>query len=304
MDRFDGMWAFVRVVECGSFTKAALSLRISKTSVTHMIQGLEARLGVRLFHRTTRQVKPTREGSIYYERVLKILADLEDADAEAATSSSIPSGKIRVDVPSPFARFVLIPAMPEFCQRFPEIQIDLGVSDRKINLVSENVDCVIRGGSISDLSIVAKRIGELSINIFASPDYIKKNGVPSRPSDLESESHRIVAYLRNNDGANFPMTLWRGKESIEVKGNYKVAVDDGNAYLQAGLAGLGVLWLPTYMARTFEETGELQRILPEWIVQPMPMYAAFPPNRRQSLKVKIFTKWVCELMEAQAAPFE
>lgn len=150
MDRFDAMQAFARVVEAGSFTKAAETLHMSKTSVTQLVQQLEARLRVKLLNRTTRRVNVTADGAAYYERVVKLLADMDDAETSLSSASLAPRGRLRVDVPSPFARLVLIPSLPAFYEKYPDIQLDMGVSDRMVDLISDNVDCVVRGGEITD----------------------------------------------------------------------------------------------------------------------------------------------------------
>ena len=145
MDRFDAMQAFARVVEAGSFTKAAETLHLSKTSVTQLVQQLEARLRVKLLNRTTRKVNVTADGAAYYERVVRLLADMDDAETSLSSASESPRGRLRVDVPSPLARMILIPALPTFHAHYPDIQIDMGASDRLVDLIGDNVDCVIRG---------------------------------------------------------------------------------------------------------------------------------------------------------------
>lgn len=152
MDRFDAMRAFARVVEAGSFTKAAQTLHMSKTTVTQLIQQLESRLRVRLLHRTTRKLGVTPDGAVYYERVIRLLADMEDAENSLSSAAMTPVGRLRVDVPSPLARLILVPALPAFHARYPDIQIDMGVSDREVDLIGDNVDCVLRGGQITDQS--------------------------------------------------------------------------------------------------------------------------------------------------------
>ncbi|MDO9434935.1 LysR family transcriptional regulator [Hydrogenophaga sp.] len=303
MDRFDAMQAFVRVVEAGSFTKAAQTLQISKTTVTHLVQQLELRLGVKLFHRTTRQVKPTAEGAAYYERVLQILADLEDADTSVAHASVSPKGRLRVDVPSPFARYILMPALPAFHARYPDLQLDLGVSDRKVNLIGDNVDCVVRGGEITEPSLVARKAGDLVLRVYASPGYLARMGTPQHPRELEDASaHRIVAYMQGSSGRAATIPMRRGDETVEVQGHYTVSVDDGNAYLEAGLVGMGVLWLPVYMAEGHASRGELVQLFEDWQMDPMPMYLAYPPNRHVSTKLRVFIDWMVELLAQHAPP--
>jgi len=301
MDRFDAMQAFARVVEAGSFTKAAETLHVSKTSVTQLVQQLEARLRVKLLNRTTRKLGVTADGAAYYERVVRLLADMDDAETSLSSASALPRGRLRVDVPSPLARMILVPALAAFHARYPDIQLDMGVSDRMVDVIGENVDCVVRGGELTDPSLVARRVGDLQLGVCAAPAYLERAGTPSHPRDLEDTHHRIVGFLWSRNGKTFPYAMHRDSERIEVQGRYVLSVDDGNAYLAAGLAGLGVLWLPDYMSKAHLARGELVRLFEGWRLDPMPLYVAFPPNRHVSTKLRVFIDWVAELM-AQHAP--
>ncbi|WP_313023738.1 LysR family transcriptional regulator [Pseudomonas lopnurensis] len=301
MDRFDAMQAFARVVETGSFTKAAETLHMSKTSVTQLVQQLEARLRVRLLNRTTRKVNVTADGAAYYERVVRLLADMDDAETSLSSASAAPRGRLRVDVPSPFARMILVPTLPAFHARYPDIQLDMGVSDRPVDLIDENVDCVVRGGEITDQSLVARRVGDLRLGVYAAPSYLERAGTPAHPRALEDTHHRIVGFLWARSGKVFPYTMHGNGERVEVLGRYVLAVDDGNAYLAAGLAGLGILWLPDYMSREHLARGELVPLFEHWQLDPMPMYVAYPPNRHVSAKLRVFIDWIAELM-AEHAP--
>ncbi|MGQ2996849.1 LysR family transcriptional regulator [Variovorax sp.] len=300
MDRFDAMQAFARVVEAGSFTKAAQTLHMSKTTVTQLVQQLEARLRVKLLHRTTRQVKVTADGALYYERVVRLLADLEDADTSLASASASPKGRLRVDVPAPLARLILVPALPAFHARHPEIQLDLGVSDRVVDVIGDNVDCVLRGGELTDSSLVARRVGDLQLGVYAAPGYLARAGTPVHPRELEDSHHRIVGFLRSRSGTLAPIALSRAGEQFVPQGRYVVALDDGNAYAAAGVAGMGVLWLPRYMAAPHLAGGELVPLFEDWEVASMPLYLVFPPNRHQSAKLRVFIDWVDELMAKHA----
>lgn len=301
MDRFNAMQAFARVVETGSFTKAAETLHLSKTSVTQLVQQLEGRLRVKLLNRTTRKVNVTADGAAYYERVIKLLADLDDAETCLSAASLQPRGRLRVDVPSPFARMILIPALPAFYARYPEIQLDLGVSDRRVDLLEEGVDCVVRGGEMTDLSLVARRVGDLTMGVYATPGYLEMRGYPAHPQALSLPPHYMVNFRWERANMAFLNTFRRDDESVTVQGRYVISVDDGNAGLAAGLAGLGVLWLPDYMAREHVSRGDLVRLFDDWHIDPMPMYIAFPPNRHVSAKLRVFMDWVEALM-AQHAP--
>jgi DNA-binding transcriptional LysR family regulator len=300
MDRLDAMQAFARVVEAGSFTKAADTLHMSKTSVTQLVQQLEARLRVKLLNRTTRKVAVTADGAAYYERVVRLLADVDDAETSLSSASALPRGRLRVDVPSPLARMLLVPALPAFHARYPDIQLDMGVSDRMVDVIGDNVDCVVRGGALTNQSLMARRVGDLQLGVYAAPAYLAREGTPAHPRELEDTHHRIVGFLWSRSGKAFPYAMHRGEERIEVQGRYVLSVDDGNAYLAAGLAGLGVLWLPHYMARPHLAGGELVPLFEDWRLDPMPLYVAFPPNRHVSAKLRVFIEWVAQLMALHA----
>jgi DNA-binding transcriptional LysR family regulator len=207
---------------------------------------------------------------------------------------------LRIDVPSPLARMILVPALPEFHARYPDIQIDMGVSDRIVDLIDENVDCVVRGGELSDQSLMARRVGDLQLGVFAAPSYLERAGVPLHPRELEETHHRIVGFLWARTGKAVPYAMRRGDETLRVHGRYVLAVDDGNAYLAAGLAGMGVLWLPHYMSQTHHARGELVQLFADWKLDPMPLYLAYPPNRHVSTKLRVFIDWVVELMSKHA----
>lgn len=300
MDRLDAMQAFSRIVETGSFTKAAETLHMSRSCMTHLVQQLEARLQVKLLNRTTRKVKVTADGAAYYERVQQILADLDDAETSLSSALTSVRGTLRVDVPSPLASMILVPALPDFHARYPDIQLHLGVSDRVVDLIDENVDCVVRGGEIDNLSLVARHVGDLPIGVYAAPEYLALAGLPSHPIELEGSRHRIVSSVWSRTRHALGPTLHRNGDSLTVQGHYALAVDDGNAYLAAGLAGMGVLWMPTYMANIHVERGDLVRLFQDWQSNPMPIYLAYPPNRHVSKKLRVFMNWVAELMALHA----
>lgn len=297
MDRFDAMRAFARVVEAGSFTKAAQTLHMSKTTVTQLIQQLESRLRVRLLHRTTRKLGVTPDGAVYYERVIRLLADMEDAENSLSSAAMTPRGRLRVDVPSPLARLILVPALPAFHARYPDIQIDMGVSDRVVDLIGDNVDCVLRGGQITDQSLIARHVGDLQIGVYVAPSYVERLGAPAHPRELQNTDHCIVGFLSSRTSKIDPLVLCSENERIEITGNYVLAVDDGNACLEAGLVGLGVIALPNYMAAAHQAVGALIPLFTQWRISPMPLYLAFPPNRHVNAKLRVFIDWIVELME-------
>lgn len=293
-DQLAAMRAFARVVEAGTFTRASGSLEMPKATLTKLIQTLEAHLRTRLLNRTTRRVTVTPDGAAYYERVVQLLADLEELDGSMALSQTSPKGRLRIDVSGALANLLIIPALVDFHSRYPDIQIDIGVTDRPVNLIAENVDCVIRGGEISDQSLIARRIGEISFITCASPAYLDRYGEPQHPADLDG-NHYVVGYFSAESGRRWPFTFVSGDDSVEVPGRYIAAFNDGSSYVEAAVAGLGVIQAPIFMVRKHLDDGSLRRILADWTTEPMPLHVVYPPNRHLSAKLRIFVDWIAEI---------
>jgi DNA-binding transcriptional LysR family regulator len=294
MDQLTALRAFARVVESGNFSRASDSLGIPKSTVTKLIQNLESHVRTKLLARTTRRVTVTPDGAAYYEKVMRILNDLEDLDGAMSSSQALPTGRLRIDISASLALLVLIPALPTFHARYPDIQIDLGVTDRPVDLVSENIDCVIRAGQISDQSLIARRIAQFGFITAASPDYLARHGEPMHPSDLES-GHLVVKYFSSGSARTYPLEFHRGNEKLEIDGRHLFASNEGNAYVQAGLQGYGVIQAPTFMVQEHIDTGRLKPVLAEWTQDPMPLHIVYPPNRHLSNKLRVFVDWAAEL---------
>jgi DNA-binding transcriptional LysR family regulator len=302
MDKFSAMKAFVRVVEAGSFTKAADSLGVPKAQVTRLVQSLERELKALLLNRTTRRMTVTADGAAYYERAARVLEDVEELESSMSHAKVSPRGRLRVDTPPQIANLILVPALDDFCTRYPDIEIEIGVSDKPVDLIGENVDCVIRVGEIADQSLVARRIGDMHVISCASPAYLKRYGVPKHPLDLERDGHRAITYF-SHAGARFNYVLVRGEERCEVNLKSVISVNETGTMLAAGLAGLGIVRTATFMAAPYLAAGTLQRILPEWTTRVWPIYVVYPPNRHVSAKVRVFIDWVVELFaQALQAP--
>ncbi|CAN5570598.1 LysR family transcriptional regulator [soil metagenome] len=299
MDQILSMRAFTRVVETGTFTQAATSLDMPKGTVTKLVQQLEARLKVRLLNRTTRRVTVTPDGAVYYERTLRLLHDLDDIEASMSNAQATPSGRIRVDVGSSIARLIIIPALPTFYARYPDIQLDLGVSDRLVDMMTEGVDCVLRAGDLTDQSLVARRIGNISLITLASAAYVKQHGLPTHPRDLENGNHRTINYLAPRSGKAYLQEYNRDGEHIEILGRNQLAVNEANAYTEAIRIGLGIGQTATFTVGAMLDSGELVHVLPEWTRPPFPIYVVYPPNRHLSAKVRAFVDWAAELFAAQ-----
>lgn len=296
MDQIQAMRIFARVVEAGTFTRAADSLLMPKASITKNIQALEQRLRVKLLNRTTRRVTVTADGAAYYDRAVRLLADFDDLEASVSQARTAPRGRLRIDVGTSAARLLLIPHLAEFQSRYPEIQIDLGVSDRTVDLIGDNVDCVIRGGELSDQSLVARRIGNLEFITVASPDYLARKGTPQHPLELE-EKHTSLLYFSPQSGRHYPLEFRKGAESIDINGPYQVSVNEANAYVTAALHGMGVAQITSFQAQKHLKAGTLVQLLPDWTQPLLPVYVVYPPNRHLSAKVRAFVDWTAELFQ-------
>ena len=295
MDKFSAMQAYVRVVEAGTFTKAADSLNLPKPTVTRLIQTLETHLQTKLLNRTTRRVTVTADGAAYYDRAVRILGEMDELESSMSRAKANPRGRLRIDVGASVGQMLLIPALPDFHVRYPDIQIDLGVTDRPVDLVGENVDCVPRGGEITDQSLVARRIGEFHLVLAATPAYLKRHGMPRHPTDLEDERHRVINYFSHRTGRPFPFNFQKGDERIELTGQHIVSVNDSNANLAAGLAGLGIVRTTTFMARPHFDSGALVPLLLDWCADTIPIHVVYPPNRHLSTKLRVFVDWAADL---------
>ena len=294
MDKFSAMQAFVRVVEAGTFTKAADSMAMPKATVTRLIQTLEQELDTKLLNRTTRRVTVTADGAAYFERAGRLLSDMEELESSMSRAKASPRGRLKVDIPASLGMAVIIPALPDFYARYPDIQIELGVSDRPVDLLAENVDCVIRGGEITDQSLVARRIGEFYLMSCASPAYLKRHGVPVHPRELE-RTHKLIRYFSPRDGKLYNVTLHKDGDMVEVTGQHQLAVNDSNAGVAAALAGLGVLQTLTFLVQHHISSGALEPLFGGWCSEPKPIHVVYPPNRHLSNKVRVFVDWIAEL---------
>ena len=301
MDRFSAIQVFVRIAEGGSFSKAADVLNIPKPTATRLIQELEAQLGVKLLQRTTRRVTVTPEGAAYYERAVRLISDLDEMDAQAADARGKPKGKLRIDIGSSHGNLILIPALPGFRLRYPDVQLDLGISDRPTDLIRDGVDCVIRGGELPDSSLVARRIARLEFVTCASPAYLRQHGRPTHPRDLE-RGHVPIQYFSSLTGHRFPMRFHREGEAIELTPPAAVSVSESTAHLSALLCGLGISQTFHYMARPHIETGALVPLLTDWTRSPYLLNVVYPPTRHLSARLRAFVDWSVEVFGAFSAP--
>jgi LysR family transcriptional regulator for bpeEF and oprC len=295
MDRMLAMQAFARVVEVGGFTKAGDSLQLSKTTVSDLVQSLEKHLGVRLLQRTTRRVTVTPDGAAFYQRCALILSDLEEAEASVMQARVAPKGRLRVDMPGALARLFVIPQLPPFLARYPDLRLELGMGLRPVHLLEEGIDCVVRLGMQSDSSLVSRRIGTMSFVCCASPAYLREHGTPRRPEDLPA--HRCVNYVSNRTGRVMDWEFARGGQKVQLTLDGVLAVNDHDAYVVAALMNFGIVKVANYVAQPYLESGQLTEVLADWTAEQLPIAVLYPQSRHLSAKVRVFVDWVSELLQ-------
>jgi DNA-binding transcriptional LysR family regulator len=291
MDRFDSMRLFTRIVELGSFTKAADDLQLPRATVTLAVQHLEKRLGVRLLHRTTRHVSATQDGEAYYQRCLRLLQDMEEAESAFGHAAAKPRGKLRVDLQGTLAMHYLLPYIGDFFSRYPDIEMDIGMGDRLVDLVRENIDCVLRAGEPRESSMVGRRVASLAQVTCASSDYLKRNGTPR--SVEEFRVHRAVNFAASNGKIHpFEFVVDGERRSMQLRG--PVTVGHADAYVACCVAGLGFIQLPRYHVEERLKNGTLVEAMAPYRPPPMPVSVMYPHHRQLSPRVRVFVDWVAE----------
>lgn len=295
MDKLRAMEVFVRVVETGAFTRAAESLGMPKATAATLLQKLEASLGVRLLNRTTRRISVTPDGEAYYERCVAILGQVRETEEALTGQRTAPRGRLRVEVPTLIARSVLVPALPTFFERYPEVELSLSCKERRSDLVEEGIDCALWSGELAESTLVARRVAYLYYATCAAPSYLARHGRPTHPDQLRD--HRCVSHFHG--GAR--VTDWqfsRGAKRVQVEARGHVAVDDDNAYVAAVEAGLGVAQVPAFVLKEAMERGTLDLLLPDWFPEPAPLYVVYPRHRQLSSRVRVFVDWLAALLDA------
>lgn len=290
MNQLLAMRVFLRVVESESFTQAANQLFMPRSTVSKLITDLEKHLGIKLIHRTTRAVAITPEGLEYYSHALRIIGELDEVDNAIGDKKLKPGGHLRIDAPASFATCLLIPALPEFEQEYPDISLSLGVSDRTVNILGEGVDCAIRAGTLQDMSMIGRKICELRNIVCASPAYLQRRGTPTTPAEVAA-SHIHAGYFFASSGKPDPLVFERDGEHISID-NGKYCTNDGSGLTSMMLAGLGIGQHMQAVVQPWLDSGELVEILPEWSRPSVSFHAIYPPNRHQSARLRVFIDWL------------
>lgn len=297
MDRIDTLRTFLRVAEMRSFTRAAASLQMPRSTVSTAIRELEARLGTRLLSRTTRHVALTHDGEELYDRALRLLGELEALEGLFRQDDTQLHGRLRIEAPGRIARLIIVPALPDFFARYPSIELEIGASDRPVNLVAEGVDCAIRVGELAESSLIARPLGRLPLINCASPGYLARHGAPATLDDLRH--HRAIRYASPFGSIAEDWEYRETEESRTLSLPGQVIVDNAESYIAACLAGLGLIQVPTYDVQHHLREGRLVEVLPDYRAAPMPLTILYPHRHHRSRLLRVFIAWVETLLSQE-----
>jgi len=300
MNQLEAMQTFIRVAELASFTRAADSLGIPKASASTAVQQLEATLGTRLLHRTTRKVQMTHDGLAFYERCKDLLTDVDEVQAMFQQGEQSLRGRLRVDMSGGVARLFVLPRLPEFTQAHPLLELELSSTDRLVDLVREGFDCVLRVGPLVDSSLVARPLGAFRIINCASPAYLKRHGTPKTLDDLAT--HQLIHYV-STLGARSPGWEYpdgNGYASLPMSGS--ITVNNSDSYTAACIAGLGLIQAPAAGLRPLIDAGKLVEVMPDYLAEPMPVSLLYANRRNLPRRVQTFMTWMTQVLTPHLDP--
>jgi len=292
MDRLAAMEAFVVVVDTGSFSAAARRLNVGQPAVSKMVAQLEDRLGVKLLLRTTRGLTATEAGLNYYERARRSIEEADQAELSARTAGSSLTGRLRICAAVTFARIHLIPRLPEFLARHPELEMDVVLDDRNIDLVQEGIDVALRMGRLVDSTLTARRIASCPHAVSATPSYFARSGEPAKPGDLAG--HEAVIY--DQRGGGLAWTFQRDGAQIAVKLNGRLRVSAAEGLRAAVLANAGLAIVSEWMFAPEIADGTVKVVLKDWELPRIDLWAVSPAGRTATVKARTFTEFVQEVM--------
>lgn len=292
MELLYSLEVFVKLAEVGSFTKAADAMQMSRPQATLAIQDLERSIGARLFHRTTRKVSLTVEGEAFYDRAKEILGEVASATTMFGSAGGPIRGRLRIDLPSVFGQLGFLKSLTDFSEKYPEIELTLGVTDRLIDLVAEGVDCTLRIGDLASSSLVARRIGAVRMVTCAAPSYLERMGVPQSLDDLSA--HRAVKFLSGDNKRTLPWAFSLNGEESSMTPKGMVSVNESNAFVQCGVAGFGILQLPGFMVVRELAEGTLVEVLAEFRPKSRPVSLLYPSRTHVAPQVNAFAEWLRE----------
>jgi DNA-binding transcriptional LysR family regulator len=290
MDKLASLRAFVKVVELGSFSEAGRQLRLSRSAISKYVGDLEHSLGVQLLNRTTRHASPNENGQAYFERALNVLAEIDAADQAVTQLQATPRGLLRVNGPMSFGTLQLGPAIADFMERYPELQIQLALSDEQIDPVQGGFDVTLRIADLESSSLIARKIVPIERVICASPDYLAKHGTPEHPDELRS--HSLLTYGFLLTGNQWKLTGKDGDHWIQP--NWTLCANNAEVLRDAAIKGRGIALLPSFLAAQAFREKALRSFLSEYKAPALTLYAIYPPTRHLAVKVRLFIDFLAD----------
>ncbi|MEM7438586.1 MAG: LysR family transcriptional regulator [Pseudomonadota bacterium] len=291
MDRLTEMEAFASVVDLGGFTDAARKMGLSKSAISKHVSSLEARLGARLLNRTTRRVSPTEIGLAYYDKARQVLDDASEADAMVTSMQATPKGSLRLSATTDFGVNHISRALGAFLSKYPEINVNMVLSNRHVDLLSEGFDLAIRIGEMADSSLRARKLAETNMRVIGSPKYLYEFGVPKRIDDLSA--HKLLHFSNQSNGNAWKITSPSGEKRL-IRAGGSLTVNDGQSLLQAAEDGLGIAYLPSFLYHEAVQDGRLKIVLPDLPVETLGIHVVYPPGLYTQPKLRAFIDFLAE----------
>jgi LysR family transcriptional regulator for bpeEF and oprC len=300
MDQLQGMRVFARVAELGSFARAADDLDMSRAMASSYVAQLEKHLGTRLLHRTTRKVTVSPEGAVYLERCKRILGEIQAADDEMRHARARPQGKLRIDVPVAFGRYLLMPALPAFTERYPEMALEIRFNDRYVDLAAEHIDVVLRSGEVKTPDLIARRVATSRMVTCAAPGYLARYGVPRTPADLRN--HRTIGFLRSDNSRPADWKFKQGREGVQkLKLNFALSFNTSEPMVSSAYEGQGIIQTTDLLLGRGIAEGRIVELLPEYSCEGPPLSVVYPRATQHLAKVRVFAEFAAEIMRKYQA---
>jgi LysR family transcriptional regulator for bpeEF and oprC len=295
MDQLQGMRVFTRVADLGSFARAANDMDMSRAMASSYVAQLEKHLGTRLLHRTTRKVTVSPEGAVYLERCKRILAEIQAADDEMRHARARPQGKLRVDVPVAFGRYLLMPALPTFTERYPEMALEVRFNDRYVDLAAEHIDVVLRSGEIRSPDLIARQITTTRMVTCAAPSYIARHGMPRTPADLRN--HRNIGFLRTDTSRPSEWKFRQGRDGVQkLKLSFALSFNTSEPMVMSAYEGQGIIQTTDLLLGRAIAEGRVVELLKEYSCEGPPFSVVYPRATQHLAKVRVFAEFAAEIM--------
>ena len=297
MDTLTSMKAFAAVVDTGSFAAASDRLAMSRAMTSKYVAHLEEHLGTRLLQRTTRKLTLTESGTAYYDRCVQILADIAEAEEGAVHHTESPRGTLRMTIPVSFGNLHMGPVIADYLKQYPEVKIDMLLTDRRVDLIEEGLDLAIRIGTLPESGLIAKKLGSDHVVICGAPDYLERHGIPKTPAELAP--HNCLTYSYSSSGDEWKLNGPDGSHTVKVSGSLRAT--NGDMVKLAALGGVGLIRQPTFLAAQDIRAGRLVEVLSEYTSSELGIYAVYPSRKHLSAKVRSFVDFMATAFDLRSA---